>query len=82
MVLFVANLNFKINDQYLRKIFEEFGTVIRARVVLDRKTRRSKGYGFVEMETDEEAQDAMQNLNGKEVMGRQLVVKEARDKSQ
>ncbi|MCX7954031.1 MAG: RNA-binding protein [Bacteroidales bacterium] len=82
MVLFVANLNFKISDQDLKKVFEKFGPVISAKVVRDRKTHRSKGYGFVDMENDEDAQHAIKKLNGKEIMGRPVIVKEAKDKSQ
>jgi RNA recognition motif-containing protein len=80
MNIFVANLNFKIQDNYLRKIFEEYGEVQSAKVITDRMTGRSKGYGFVEMINDDEARTAIEELNGKEVMGKNIVVKEAHDR--
>ncbi|MCX7862150.1 MAG: RNA-binding protein [Bacteroidales bacterium] len=80
MNIFVANLNFKIQDGFLRELFENFGEVHSAKVITDRMTGRSKGFGFVEMLNDDEAQTAIDELNGKEVMGKVLVVKEAHDR--
>ncbi len=82
MNIFVANLNFKIQDNYLRELFENYGEVQSAKVIMDRMTGRSKGFGFVEMVNADEAKSAIKELNGKEVMGKTLVVKEAYEKRQ
>ena len=78
--LFVGNLSYNVNDSALEQLFAPHGTVRSAQVVLDRDTGRSKGFGFVEMSSDEEAQAAMTALNGKEVEGRAITVNEARAK--
>jgi len=80
MNIFVANLNFKIQDNFLRELFENYGEVNSAKVIMDRMTGRSKGFGFVEMTNDQEAQNAINDLNGKEVQGKALVVKQAYDR--
>lgn len=76
--LFVASLPFAVDDDELGNIFKEAGNVASAKVVLDRETNRSRGFGFVEMETDEEAANAIKLLDGREVAGRAMVVREAR----
>jgi RNA recognition motif-containing protein len=76
--LYVGNLSYNTSDSELQKMFEEYGTVQSAQVIMDRDTRRSKGFGFVEMGSDEEAQAAIDGLSGKEVGGRALTVNEAR----
>ena len=76
--LYVGNLSHDINDNELQDIFEAHGTVISAKVIVDRETRRSKGFGFVEMSSDDEAQAAIDDLNSKEVQGRPLTVNVAR----
>ncbi len=76
--IYVGNLSFSLSDQDLMTIFAEHGEVASAAVVMDRETGRSRGFGFVEMENDEEANKAIQALNGKEVDGRSLNVNEAR----
>jgi cold-inducible RNA-binding protein len=76
--LYVGNLNFGVTDSTLAQLFEAHGTVQSAQVIMDRDTGRSKGFGFVEMGSDAEAQAAIQALNGKEVEGRALTVNEAR----
>jgi RNA recognition motif-containing protein len=76
--LYVGNLPFSITDQDLGSIFAEVGQVVSAKVVMDRDTGRSKGFGFVEMNTDEEAQKAISQFNGGELEGRQLKINEAR----
>lgn len=76
--LYVGNLVFSTTDSDLQELFEPFGYVQSAQVVVDRETGRSKGFGFVEMGSDQEAQSAIQELNGKEVNGRALTVNEAR----
>ncbi|NSW44249.1 MAG: RNA-binding protein [Bacteroidales bacterium] len=80
MNIFVANLNFKIQDNFLRELFENYGEVNSAKVIMDRMTGRSKGFGFVEMANDQDAQNAINELNGKEVQGKALVVKQAYDR--
>jgi RNA recognition motif-containing protein len=75
--LFVGNLPFAMNDAQLSEIFSAYGTVVSANIVIDRYAKRSKGFGFVEFETDEDAAKAMEALNGSEQMGRNIAVKEA-----
>lgn len=76
--LFVASLPFSMGDDELADLFKEFGTVVSAKVIMDRDTNRSKGFGFVEMSSDAEAAEAIKNVDGKDVSGRNLVVREAR----
>ena len=76
--LYVGNLGYGVTDSDLLKMFEPHGTVESAQVIMDRDTGRSKGFGFVEMKTEQEAQAAIAALNGKEVDGRSLTVNEAR----
>ena len=78
--LYVGNLNYRATDESLRQIFEAHGTVTSAQVVMDRETGRSRGFGFVEMGSDQEAQAAIAALNGAQVDGRALTVNEARPK--
>ena len=77
--VYVGNLSWGIGDNELKKAFAEFGEVTEARVIIDRMTRRSKGFGFVTFATDEEAQKAVSAMDGKEVEGRALKVNEARE---
>ena len=76
--LYVGNLTYGVTDSTLAQLFEAHGTVQSAQVIMDRDTGRSKGFGFVEMGSDAEAQAAIQALNGKEVEGRTLTVNEAK----
>lgn len=76
--LFVGNLPYTITDDQLRDIFSAQGSVESASIIINKQTGRSKGFGFVEMSNDEEAQKAIDELNGKEYEGRSLVVSEAR----
>jgi len=80
--LFVGNLSYSIRGEDLKRIFSEAGNVIDAVVITDRESRRSKGFGFVEMETEEEAQKAIEMFNEKDVEGRKIFVSEARDKTE
>lgn len=80
--LYVGNLTFELTDSDLSTLFAMHGTVASAQVIMDRDTGRSKGFGFVEMSTDEEARAAIAALNGKEVNGRALTVNEARPKAE
>ncbi len=76
--LYVGNLSYSIGNSELERLFEAHGAVRSAQVITDRDTGRSKGFGFVEMGSDQEAQAAIAALNGKEVEGRALTVNEAR----
>jgi len=76
--LYVGNLGYGINNSSLEQLFAEHGTVASAQVIVDRDTGRSKGFGFVEMGSDSEAQAAINNMHGKSVEGRNLTVNEAR----
>src|ERR671937_861900 len=78
--LYVGNLAYAVSDSDLLRMFEPHGTVQSAQVIMDRDTGRSKGFGFVEMGSDQEAQAAIQALNGSEIEGRALTVNEARPK--
>jgi RNA recognition motif-containing protein len=79
--LYVGNLSYSVGDSELQELFSTFGTVSSAKVITDRDTGRSKGFGFVEMGTNEEASAAITALNGKEVDGRALTVNEAKPKT-
>ena len=79
--LFVGNLNFKTTDDDLRTLFGQAGTIESATVMMDRATGRSRGFGFVEMSSDEEAEKAVKELNGYEFQGRALNVNEARERT-
>lgn len=76
--LFIGSLPYGVDDEQLGAIFAEVGTVVSAKVIIDRDSGRSKGFGFVEMSTDDEAKAAVDQLNGKEVAGRTINVSEAR----
>lgn len=76
----VGNLNYDMSEDQLRAEFEKFGTVNSARIITHRQSRRSKGFGFVEMPNRDEAERAIQALNNREVMGRNLRLNEARGK--
>ncbi|UOE99823.1 RNA recognition motif domain-containing protein [Bdellovibrio reynosensis] len=76
--IYVGNLSYSCDDQYLADIFGEFGTVESARIVMDRDSGRSKGFGFVEMSSDEEASAAIEKLNGTDQQGRNINVSEAK----
>lgn len=81
MKLFVAGLPYDLDDAELMEIFEKFGTVVTARVAMDRDTGKSKGFGFVDMQNAEEARDAIENLKDISLGKKPLVVKEAEEKS-
>lgn len=78
--LYVGNLPYSVGASELQQLFEPHGTVTSAQVIADRDTGRSKGFGFVEMGSDQEAQAAIAALNGKDIDGRPLTVNEARPK--
>lgn len=76
--LFVGGLNFKTTEQTLSEAFSKAGTVLSAAIIMDRMTNRSKGFGFVEMENDADADKAIEMYNNQELDGRKVVVNEAR----
>src|SRR5438094_10386675 len=80
--LYVGNLGYGVTDSELEQMFAAHGTVESAQVIMDRDTGRSKGFGFVEMKTDQEAQAAIAALSGQEVGGRALTVNEARPRTE
>ena len=82
MNIYVGNLSWGLKDQDLANLFAPFGEVASAKIVTDKFTQRSKGFGFVEMPNDEEAQAAIAQLNGTEIEGRSLVVNESRPKQE
>jgi RNA recognition motif-containing protein len=76
--LYVGNLTYAVNDAELQQLFEQFGSVQSAQIIMDRESGRSKGFGFVEMASDDEAKAAIEALNGKDHNGRALTVNEAK----
>ena len=78
--LFVGNLNWETKDEELRSAFEPFGEIVEAKVISDRHTGRSRGFGFVTFEQEDDAQKAIEELDGQELGGRTLRVNEAQDK--
>ncbi len=82
MNIYVSNLSFNTSDAELNELFSTFGQVSSAKVITDRETGRSRGFGFVEMPSDDEGKDAMLGLNNKEVEGRAMSVSVAREKSE
>ena len=82
MKLYVGNLSYSAGEEELRELFSQYGTVESVAVITDRDTGRSKGFAFVEFNNDQEAQNAISGLNGKEVSGRSLTVSPARPKSE
>ena len=80
MNMYVSNLSFHTADDDLRKLFEPFGPVSSAKVITDRETGKSRGFGFVEMESETDAKEAIKNLNNKDVEGRAMSVSVAKPK--
>ncbi len=80
--LYVGNLAYSVRDDSLQQAFAQFGTVTSAKVMMDRETGRSKGFGFVEMGSDAEAQAAINGMNGQPLEGRAIVVNEARPREE
>ena len=80
--LYVGNLSFNTSNEDLQELFGQAGTVESANIVEDRETGRSRGFGFIEMSSKEEAQAAIEQLNGKEVDGRSLTVNEAKPREE
>lgn len=82
MNIYVGNLSYQTESRDLEELFGEFGEVLSARVVTDRETGRARGFGFVEMGSDADAQKAIDNLNNQEYMGRNLNINEARPREE
>jgi RNA recognition motif-containing protein len=80
--LFIGSLAWATNDDSLKEFFESAGTVVSANVITDRESGRSRGFGFVEMSSEEEAKKAVEELNGKDLDGRSIVVSEARPRKE
>ena len=80
MNIFVGSLPFKVEESELKEVFEEFGEVTSVKIITDRETGRSKGFGFIEMPDDEAAQKAISEVNGAELYGRTIVVNQAEEK--
>ena len=78
--LFVGSLPWSVKDDELKETFEKHGTVVSAKVITDRDTRRSRGFGFVEMESSSDANNAIKALNNSELNGRNIVVNEAKSR--
>ena len=81
MNLYIGNLDYGINEEQLQKLFEEFGEVTSAKIITDKFTGRTKGFGFVEMSNADEAKTAISSLNGKSINSREITVTEARPKT-
>ena len=81
MNMYVSNLSFHTTDDDLKTLFSQFGAVSSAKVITDRETGRSRGFGFVEMESAKEGNEAMKNLNQKEIEGRAMSVSIAKEKA-
>ena len=82
MNIYVGNLSFDSTEDDIRKVFESYGQVDSVKIITDRYSGRSKGFGFIEMPNDEEAKNAMAEINGKEVGGRPLKCDEARPREE
>ena len=82
MNIYTGNLSYDLSEEDLKAAFEEYGEVTSAKIISDRYSGRSKGFGFVEMTSDDEGKAAIEALSGKELSGRTMVVNEARPKTQ
>jgi len=82
MTIYVGNISYKTNEDGLTTLFSQYGSVTSAKIIRDKYKGRSKGYGFVEMENEDEGDNAVNNLNGKELDGRSLKVNKALPKKE
>ena len=82
MNIYVSNLSFNTNDAELHELFSQFGEVSSAKVIMDRESGRSRGFGFVEMPSNDEGKDAMLGLNNKEIAGRPMSVSVAKEREE
>lgn len=77
MNIYIGNLNYRVRESDLQQVMEDYGTVNSVKLIIDRDTNKSKGFAFVEMTNDDEAKNAIKELNGAEYEGRTMIVKEA-----
>lgn len=82
MNIYVGSLHFKMNEAELKEIFEEYGEVTSAKIIIDKYSGKSKGFGFVEMPNDTEARKAIEELNGAQVSGRNIIVNESIERAE
>ena len=80
MNLYIGNLHYNVNEEELKEIFKKYGEVMTVIIITDKYTGSSKGFGFIEMLNDEEANKAIDNLNGTEIRGRKVIVNQARER--
>lgn len=81
MKIYVGNLPYKLSEDELKGLFDEFGEVTSSKIIIDKQSGRSKGFGFISMASDDEAKNAIKDLDGMEVNGRSIKVSEAKQKS-
>lgn len=81
MNIYIGNLSYNVREKDLERVLQEYGAIASVRIIKDRNTGKSKGFGFCEMENDDEARKAIEKLNGTELSGRTLIVKEALPKN-
>ena len=81
MNIYIGNLNYRVREEDLKQVMEEYGVVDSVKIIKDRETGKSKGFGFVEMGNDAQAKQAIEELNGAEYEGRTMIVKEARPRA-
>ncbi|NLA23475.1 MAG: RNA-binding protein [Bacteroidales bacterium] len=82
MNIYVAGIPFKASEEELKELFEEYGEVVSAKIIYDKFTRKSRGFGFVEMSNDDDAQRAIEALNNYSFMGKNLIVNEAKPRTE
>ncbi len=80
MNLYIGNLHYNVNEEELKEIFKEYGEVMSVKIITDKYTGNSKGFGFIEMLNDAEANKAIDNLNGTEIRGKKVIVNQARER--
>jgi len=80
MNIYIGNLHYNVNEEELKEIFKEYGEVMSITIITDKYTRKSKGFGFIEMLNDEQGKRAIDNLNGTEIHGRRVIVNQARER--
>ena len=82
VTLYVGNISYSMKEEELRKAFGQFVEVVSVKVIIDKRTGKSKGYGFVEMDSEASAEEALKNMNGKELAGRNVKVNKANSQSE
>ncbi len=82
MNIYVGNLDFKVKENELQELFEEYGSVSSAKIIIDKYSGRSKGFGFITMDDDDEANKAIKELNGTSLQSREMIVNEAKPRKE